>query len=57
MDLKLFKCVSKYDIVSFDIFDTLLKRNVLRPEDVFDLVEDRYNHLHEIKYTILKGNV
>lgn len=49
MDSKLYECVSKYDVVSFDIFDTLLKRNVLRPEDVFDLVEDRYNHLHENK--------
>lgn len=49
MDSKLYECISKYDVVSFDIFDTLLKRNVLRPEDVFDLVEDRYNHLHENK--------
>ncbi len=49
MDLKLFECVSKYDVISFDIFDTLLKRNVLKPEDVFDLVEDRYNNTHEHK--------
>ena len=49
MDLKLFKHLSKYDIISFDIFDTLLKRNVLRPDDIFDLVEDRYNSTHEHK--------
>ncbi len=30
-------------VVSFDIFDTLIKRNTNRPEDVFKLLEDRYN--------------
>lgn len=48
MNSKLFKNVSRYDVVSFDIFDTLLKRNVLKPEDVFDLVEERYNECHSI---------
>ena len=28
-------------VVSFDIFDTLIKRNTNRPEDVFKLLEDR----------------
>lgn len=28
-----------YDVISFDIFDTLLTRNVLYPTDVFELVE------------------
>lgn len=30
-----------YDLVSFDIFDTLLARRVFEPADVFDLVERR----------------
>lgn len=30
--------------VSFDIFDTLLKRNVPAPEDVFVLLEQQYKH-------------
>jgi len=33
----------KYKIVSFDIFDTLLKRDVFFPTDVFVLVEREYN--------------
>lgn len=31
--------IEKHDIVSFDIFDTLLMRRVMLPEDVFDLVQ------------------
>ena len=27
--------ISKYDVVSFDIFDTLIMRKTLTPEDVF----------------------
>lgn len=30
--------VKEYDIISFDVFDTLILRNIERPEDVFDLV-------------------
>lgn len=36
---KLYKYIKKYDVVSFDIFDTLVKRNTENPEDVFELVE------------------
>ncbi len=35
--------IDKVEIVSFDIFDTLIKRMVKRPFDVFDLVEKKYN--------------
>lgn len=31
--------IDEHDCISFDIFDTLLMRKVLRPEDVFDIVE------------------
>ena len=31
--------VSDSEIVSFDVFDTLLKRDVLEPQDVFGLIE------------------
>lgn len=30
-----------YDVVSFDLFDTLIMRKVLFPSDVFELVDDR----------------
>ncbi len=33
--------VSRYEAVSFDLFDTLIMRKTLEPSDVFDLVEDR----------------
>ena len=35
--------IERYDIVSFDIFDTLLKRNVKKPTDVFEYIENKYN--------------
>lgn len=38
---QLLDLVKKYDVVSFDIFDTLLMRKVLCPEDVFVLMEKR----------------
>ena len=31
--------INNYENVSFDIFDTLLKRNVKEPTDVFDIVQ------------------
>lgn len=38
------KQIKEYSYVSFDIFDTLIVRNVEKPEDVFDLVELKANH-------------
>lgn len=37
--------LKKYQFVSFDIFDTLIKRNVKEPNDIFELVENRYLNL------------
>lgn len=34
-----------YDVVSFDLFDTLIMRKVLFQSDVFDLVDDRLRQL------------
>ena len=39
------KQIDNYDVVSFDIFDTLLKRNVEEPTDIFKYVEKKYNRL------------
>lgn len=39
---KILKKIKNYDIVSFDIFDTLLKRNVKEPTDVFSYMEKKY---------------
>lgn len=35
--------IKECDIVSFDVFDTLLLRNVIKPTDIFVLVELEYN--------------
>ena len=37
------KQIEEYDVVSFDIFDTLLKRNIKKPTDVFKYMEKKYN--------------
>lgn len=42
MDVELlFKKLSEYDVVSFDIFDTLILRPLARPTDLFYLLESR----------------
>ena len=33
--------IEQYDAISFDVFDTLIMRRVLRPEDIFEMVGDR----------------
>lgn len=37
------KINNDYDYISFDIFDTLIKRNVINEKDIFKVVEKRYN--------------
>ena len=36
---ELYKKIERYDFVSFDIFDTLVKRNVAEPADIFGIME------------------
>ena len=43
------KAVDQYDYVSFDIFDTLLKRDVLNPHDIFALVQKEIEEQLNIK--------
>lgn len=40
---ELLQCVGRHDIISFDIFDTLLFRAVEKPADVFRLLEAEWN--------------
>lgn len=42
--------------VSFDIFDTLIKRNVSKPTDVFDIVEKYYNFYNPKKIKNFRVN-
>lgn len=34
-------------IISFDIFDTLIARDTKRPEDIFDIVQETFNQISE----------
>ena len=35
--------LSRYEYISFDMYDTLIKRNICKPKDIFKLVETEYN--------------
>lgn len=35
--------ILKYDVISFDIFDTLLLRPFIKPTDLFWYIETKYN--------------
>ena len=45
--------LSKYDVISFDIFDTLLFRAVENPRDIFDIlgVEEKFTAFGDIRRT------
>ncbi|CAO3303241.1 hypothetical protein [Pseudomonas putida] len=38
--------MDKYDVISFDIFDTLLRRTVFKPEDAFVLIQKKLEEEH-----------
>lgn len=40
---KLIKLCQKYNYISFDLYDTLILRNVAQPKDVFELVGEKLN--------------
>lgn len=35
------KELQQYDAISFDVFDTLIMRRILNPEDIFEMVDAR----------------
>lgn len=35
------RSISEHDVICFDVFDTLIARKVVRPEDIFEIVEKR----------------
>lgn len=39
--IKIMKKVSKFDCIFFDVFDTLIKRNVKKPTDLYDLIASK----------------
>lgn len=40
--------ISKYDYISFDVFDTLIFRTVVQPEDVFKIVQLLYRQKYNV---------
>ena len=51
---KIFEIIDKYDVISFDIFDTLIKRMVNNPKQIFDIVEKKYNETYNEKISFFK---
>lgn len=41
--------IDKHSIISFDIFDTLIKRDCHSPTDIFEIVEKQYNKDNHLK--------
>lgn len=39
----IYKAINSKNVISFDVFDTLIKRNCIHPKDIFKIVEQQYN--------------
>lgn len=50
----LYNEIDRHDVISFDIFDTLIMRRTLRPEDVFELVEREIRNRYRISVNFRK---
>lgn len=46
--------INKHDVISFDIFDTLLMRKILMPDDLFVIMEERLKELNIFTGDFLK---
>ncbi len=45
----IYKEIQRAKVISFDIFDTLVKRNVPKPDDIFLIVEYLYDTINSVK--------
>lgn len=43
---KIYRIIDQYNVISFDIFDTLIKRDIVNPEDVFEILQKKLNNLN-----------
>ena len=48
--------IHSYQYISFDLFDTLIKRSFSSVEHIFELVEIKYNTSHADHKRILRKN-
>ena len=53
-ELELYRLIDECDVISFDIFDTLLVRKVLYPTDIFEIIS---NNIFKKKCKLLNGEV
>lgn len=51
---ELYELIDQHSCISFDIFDTLLMRKVLEPDDVFLLMENMYSVKTEVPFHIMR---
>lgn len=49
--------INASDVVSFDIFDTLLVRNVLYPEDIFDIVGEKCKDILPVDFNFPRQRI
>lgn len=54
---KLTEKIELHDVISFDLFDTLLLRNVIEPTDIFRVVEKEYNFKYNVNLNFHKIRV
>lgn len=54
--MNIYEKIDKAEYISFDIFDTLIQRNIRVPSDVFKLVEESYNKKFKEKINDFKKN-
>ena len=44
----------KYDVISFDVFDTLITRTIFDPDDIFKIMDEKLVHI-KLKDTKVKN--
>ncbi|MDM0818955.1 hypothetical protein ACHM2L_06760 [Clostridium perfringens] len=55
--MEIVKLIKENDVISFDIFDTLIKRSLNKPTDLFKLVEEEYYKKYDKKISFANDRV
>ena len=53
----LYRDIELHDVISFDVFDTLIMRKVFCPTDIFELVEERLKNQYNINIEFKKNRI
>jgi hypothetical protein len=51
------KNIDRHDVISFDIFDTLIMRKIYLPSDVFYIVEERLREQHKMSIPFAEARI